>query len=410
MTKWSKKDIEFLIKNYEKTSNIDLSKILDKTLLSINSKANKLNLKKSKYYIKDINRERVCKKWGDSIWKKEEIDYIISNINQLTNFEISKNLNRSINSIVSICNRINLKREKKYSKEYIEKECLKYITKSELRISDPNLYYWLYKNNKMQDVSKHMLNISYSTPQLILKFIIENITNINFNYNDRKAIKPYELDIFFPKSKLGIEYNGSYYHNGDNNFKENICRKNGIQLIIIDEKNLMKRNFVSYVDNIKSQILKNLYTINSNLKTLITNSDIINLKISKNEIFKGLFDIQKIKEICNKYKDYTIFIKDQKNIYNKLYYLGLLDDYTSHMRIKKDIELKEMKYLIERKNYYNIGDIVLIEYWYNSIICPVLIKEKNGGYYKVTHNIEQSKIFNAPDEKIKSSDIIDHYR
>lgn len=69
-----------------------------------------------------------------------------------------------------------------------------------------------------------------------------------------------------------------------------------------------------------------------------------------------------------------------------------------------------MKFLLEYKSFYNVGDVILIEYWYKDIITPVKILEKNRGYYKVTHNIPQSKLSNAPDEKIKSSDIIDHYR
>lgn len=69
-----------------------------------------------------------------------------------------------------------------------------------------------------------------------------------------------------------------------------------------------------------------------------------------------------------------------------------------------------MKYLLEKKDYYKIGDLVLIEYWYNDIITVVKIIEIIGRKYKVTHNIEQSKIFNAPDEVIKYSDIIDNYK
>ena len=34
-----------------------------------------------------------------------------------------------------------------------------------------------------------------------------------------------------------------------------------------------------------------------------------------------------------------------------------------------------MIYLKEYKNYYKEGDIVLIEYWYNSMITPVKILE-----------------------------------
>lgn len=67
-----------------------------------------------------------------------------------------------------------------------------------------------------------------------------------------------------------------------------------------------------------------------------------------------------------------------------------------------------MKFLLEFKSFYNVDDIVLIEYWYNDIVTPVKIIEKLSRVsYKVSHNVPNSKIFNAPDEIIKSSDIID---
>jgi hypothetical protein len=86
-----------------------------------------------------------------------------------------------------------------------------------------------------------------------------------------------------------------------------------------------------------------------------------------------------------------------------------------------------MKFILEFKSYkkptYKVGDIVLIEYWYldepdaskylhdKLPLTPVKIIEKISNIsYKVTHNNEKSKIFNAPDEIIKSTDIIDHHR
>ncbi len=67
-----------------------------------------------------------------------------------------------------------------------------------------------------------------------------------------------------------------------------------------------------------------------------------------------------------------------------------------------------MNYLFEFKSFYKEGDTVLIEYWYNDMITPVKIIENiSGRKLKVTHNIPQSKIFNAPDEIIKISDVID---
>lgn len=70
-----------------------------------------------------------------------------------------------------------------------------------------------------------------------------------------------------------------------------------------------------------------------------------------------------------------------------------------------------MKFLFEFKSFYKEGDIVLIEYWYQDIITPVKILEKTSKIsYRVSHSVPNSKIFNAPDEIIKSNDIIDFSR
>ena len=70
-----------------------------------------------------------------------------------------------------------------------------------------------------------------------------------------------------------------------------------------------------------------------------------------------------------------------------------------------------MRFICEFKSFYNEGDIVLIEYWYNDMITPVKILEKiSSKSYKVSHNITQSKIQNAPDEIVKTTDIIDKHR
>jgi hypothetical protein len=67
-----------------------------------------------------------------------------------------------------------------------------------------------------------------------------------------------------------------------------------------------------------------------------------------------------------------------------------------------------MKFITEFNSFFNVGDTVLIEYWYNDMITPVKILERiSKTSYKVTHNIPNSKIKNAPDEIIKSRDIID---
>jgi len=406
---WSKDEIEFLIQNYSTNSNVDLMSKLDKSVGVFNAQVLKLGLKKDANYIKLLNKKRVLDKLKEAAWSKKDIDILISNLDSMNNSELATLLNRSSNSIVSMCGRLGIKRIGKYNKEFIEKECMKYITKSELKISDPNLYHWLYKNGKMKDLSTHMLNISYSTPQLILSHVMKELTKIPFNYNDRIAIKPYEIDIYFPAQKFGIEYDGSYYHDKGASFKKDLCIKNNITLIVIDDSDISTtRGFDSYLNNIKKKIVENLNIINEKLDLNLLETDVFELVVDKSQIFKGLFDLSHIKQICDKYDNYSIFLKEQRKVYNKLYYLGLLDDYTSHMKVEK---IKEsLKYIIESKNYYKVGDIVLIEYWYNGMICPTKIIDIAGRTYTVSHNIKESKIFNAPDEKLKTLNIIDIYR
>ncbi len=69
-----------------------------------------------------------------------------------------------------------------------------------------------------------------------------------------------------------------------------------------------------------------------------------------------------------------------------------------------------MKFILEYKSFYKEGDVVLIKYWYNKMITPVKIIETRKGKYLVSHNIDGSKIQNAPDELIEKTKIIATYR
>lgn len=75
---------------------------------------------------------------------------------------------------------------------------------------------------------------------------------------DRTAIEPLELDIFIPELKVGIEYDGDYWHSLPNmkrrdNLKLNICTKKGIKLIRVLESDWIKNK-----DKIKCNILKEI--------------------------------------------------------------------------------------------------------------------------------------------------------
>jgi hypothetical protein len=70
-----------------------------------------------------------------------------------------------------------------------------------------------------------------------------------------------------------------------------------------------------------------------------------------------------------------------------------------------------MRFILEYKSFYQEGDIVVIEYWYNDMLVPVKIIEKiSKSRFKVSYDVEGSDIRNAPDEVIKSSDILDKHK
>jgi hypothetical protein len=69
----------------------------------------------------------------------------------------------------------------------------------------------------------------------------------------KKIIKPYEIDIYIPSLKLGIEYNGLYWHSEeqgkDKNYhlkKLELCKKENIKLIQIFEDEYVNHKEIVY--------------------------------------------------------------------------------------------------------------------------------------------------------------------
>jgi hypothetical protein len=70
-----------------------------------------------------------------------------------------------------------------------------------------------------------------------------------------------------------------------------------------------------------------------------------------------------------------------------------------------------MKFILEYKEFYKEGDVVIIEYWYNDMLVPVKIIEKvSKSRFKISYDVEGSAIRNAPDEVIKTSEILDKHK
>jgi len=81
-----------------------------------------------------------------------------------------------------------------------------------------------------------------------------NNNNINFKRNDRKLIRPYELDFFIPEKNLAIELNGLYQHselscgkNSSYHYKKyKLCNDKGIKFLSFFQDEYWRKKQIIY--------------------------------------------------------------------------------------------------------------------------------------------------------------------
>ena len=298
----------------------------------------------------------------NSLWTEKEIDYLLSNFSEKTNLQISIDLNRSIKSIISKANKMRLKKSKLHRSKMIshrnkisqrdltdvllKKIALQYKTRAEFQYCDASAYTTARVRGLLDDICSHMIKISYSIPQMILSHILKKLLGDLFIYNDRKTIHPYELDIYFYQYRLAFEYDGKGWHKDKKIDKHKICDNKKIKLITIIENN---RN---YINDIKSQLISNLDTINISSGLNISDSDIKNVVIDNSHLFSEIIDEFEIKTICDKYDDYSNFRKENIKLYNKLQSLKLLEKFTKHMKKRGGITYEAAKNEVSKYTYF----------------------------------------------------------
>lgn len=205
-----------------------------------------------------------------------------------------------------------------------------------------------------------MIYQNVSRPELSLKYIISKLFDTVILHNNKKIIKPYELDIYIPKFKLAFEYDGLHWHNTEtDNIKNKLCVENDITLIRIKD-----------TDTIKNQLKINLNKINILCKMNINQEQIDN--IAESDIlsftYDNILDYEKIKIITQKYKNYSEFKTEEYSLYRKLSRMKILNEYTDHMykdvifwdieQCKKEIS-KYKTFKDFRKKSYNCYNYIL---------------------------------------------------
>lgn len=120
------------------------------------------------------------------------------------------------------------------------------------------------------------INPLYSEEEKEVLNFIKEISNCNTIENSKTIISPYEIDMYIPDKKMGIEFNGNYWHSdikvdkGYHKSKVLIAKEKGIRLIHIYEyewKN-NKEKIKQYLRNIllDSSEKKKIYARNTELR------------------------------------------------------------------------------------------------------------------------------------------------
>jgi hypothetical protein len=301
---------------------------------------------------------------NEVIWTEEELNYLKVNYNFYTNKELSEKLNKTVKNVGRRLKKLNLykslesikviktRRNKEVGTdlnfEYISNVAKNYNSRGEFYQFDVVVYNKAQKEGWLDDVCQHMVIKHVSIPQLMLQNLLEYVLKIECVYNDRITIKPLEIDCYFPKWKIGWEYDGRYYHNDNRDkIKQEICLNKGIILFNINEKS---NNFRNYEVNIKTQVIAQLSKLKEITKIKISKKDILNYKITI-KFPNRLTEVEK-KEVLNyklseiKVNNLELFkrIKKYKIYEDKTF--GIINDLKVN---KKFINIDEyVKYISDR--------------------------------------------------------------
>jgi hypothetical protein len=327
-----------------------------------------------------------------TFWSEEEIKILTENFLTQSNAELSVLLNKSKKNVGRTLKYLGLKRDEKSKKiilslgnkkrgtdlsfTYVEMIAKKHISRGEFYRKDVIAYNKALKEGWLDEICKHMVSKRFSIPQLIMNDILEHILDEKSSYNDKKIIRPLEIDCYFSKWNIGWEYDGKYFHNKDKDkHKDEVCERKKIKLFRINENQSIFRD---YVKNIKEQLINQLNTINKITGKNITKDDIllydVNIKYpnvlteqEKKILFgKKLSEIKKIDvTLYKRVLKYDLFYEDNLNIINdkKRYKIfKTFDEYKKHLLSCSYKSFNEMckyehPYRVGKKLNINIEDI-----------------------------------------------------
>ena len=162
--------------------------------------------------------------------------------------------------IKEACSHMEVLWEKKWTKEAILEDAKKYNSRMEWHKNSTG-YYVAVLNGWLDEACRHMKRVGgISKPELdLLKIIKQNypkaqtLKDRKASFPDKPHIKGFDIDIYIPELRKGVEFNGKYWHSIDGlarsrkhwsqedleNYhllKTEYFKKKGIEILYIDEK------------------------------------------------------------------------------------------------------------------------------------------------------------------------------
>jgi very-short-patch-repair endonuclease len=185
---------------------------------------------------------------------------------------------------------------RKLTYEIIKAIAAQHKTRWAFKKADSSAHNKASKMGILDEVCSHMIQ-RVSEPQKICQYILESLLDKKSIYNDRKIIKPYELDLYFPILKLAVEYDGSWWHaktlNMGKSHKEKKCKSIGIQLLTFKERSRF------YENDIKNDIKTSLPTINNFCGTNFTPNEVDQIEVDYTQIYNSIADWPSILQNIN---------------------------------------------------------------------------------------------------------------
>jgi hypothetical protein len=311
-----------------------------------------------------------------SSWTNDETNNLKKLFPITKTCDLSKIFNRTCGSITQAAARLKLKKTSEFkgwltgrrnkmvgrdlSLETLRDIASKYKSRSEFQKKDGSAYSIARLHGWLDEICWHMAAKSYSTPQLILRDILDAVLKLKSLYNCRKIIPPYELDIYYPTLKFAVEYNGKFWHTDNNRdlIKIEKLKDENITVLYITENN---RN---YERDIKSQLIVNLPFINKSCGTAITPTDINDHVVT--DVYRLISNVDDLLSIAKNYTSFSKFVNLERPVYRRLGKLKMLDLATEHMADRRKLRnLVEVKSKIEKFTTLNemiVGDFATYEY------------------------------------------------